>query len=126
MRKVIWGVVVVISLFAIFVIGVLLPPKKHTDEINREEGDRIVNALEAYHHANQAYPPELSQLMPKFIPQIPPQHRVNGETSPFHYQTSDNNRAYVLSFAEAPLGSFESDAVFEYDSHAQAWKNRRY
>jgi hypothetical protein len=126
MRKVIFGAIVVIGLFAIFVIGVLLPPKKHTDEINREEGDRIVNALEAYHRANQAYPPELSQLVPKFIPQIPPQHRANGETGPFQYETSDNHGAYVLRFNEAPLGSFESDACFEYDSRTQAWKNRMY
>lgn len=126
MRKVIFGAIVLIGLFAILVVGVLLPPKKHTDEINREEGDRIVNALEAYQRANHNYPPELSQLVPKFIPQIPPQHRASGETRPFSYQPGDGNRAYLLSFDEAPIGPFSSDAGYQYDSHTQAWKHRMY
>lgn len=117
--------IVILGLVAV-VVAVFLPGKTRTDAINREDGDRIVNALEAYQRANHTYPAELSQLVPKFIPQVPPQHRQNGELTTFHYQVSDDTRGYVLSYQEASIGPFSADAAFEYDSRVQEWKNHIY
>ena len=126
MRKFLIGVVVFIGLFAAFVIGVLWPPKARVDAINRENGDRVVNALLAYEHANHAYPAELKELAPKFIPQIPQVSRGSVDPIPFRYEPSDDKRAFVLRYDEAPLMSMGADAFFIYDSHTREWKNQLY
>jgi len=126
MRKFLLGVVVFIVLVTAFVGGVLWPPKARTDAINREDADRVVNALLAYEHANHAYPAELKDLAPKFIPQIPEVHRGSVGPHPFRYEPSDDHHAFVLRYDEAPLLSMGSDAFFEYDSRTRAWRNQLY
>src|SRR5690242_7451752 len=123
MRKTLIGGIVVVGLFVAFVLGVLWPPKQRTDAINREDADRIVNALEAYQRANHAYPAELKELAPKFIPQVPAEHHRNGNTVAFWYEPGDDKRSYVLRYDEAPLLSIGADAYFQYDSQSHAWKN---
>jgi hypothetical protein len=126
MRKPIGILVIGFLALIALIVGVFLPPKSRTDQINREEGDRIVNALLAYERANHAYPSDLKELVPKFIPQIPQQHRSTGSLKPFHYELGDNNHSFVLSYDEAPIGPFTSDATFEFDSKVRDWKNHVY
>lgn len=42
--------------------------------LNKERGDTIVAALDAYHAENAAYPATLSMLAPEFLPNIPFQY----------------------------------------------------
>ena len=127
MRKALGILALLVIGFIVFVGVVLSPPKDRADRANRESGDRVVKALQAFHTSRGKYPKELSELAPEFISPIPQQVRRNGSGLSFHYELAeDKSDSFVLSYDEAPLGMFNSDAAFEYNSRSGAWEHHTY
>lgn len=59
-------------------------------KIGNENGDRIVAACEEFHAAQGRYPKTLDDLVPQYLPSVPPAKYCLGWDGNFHYTNSDD------------------------------------
>lgn len=102
-----------------------LRKKSQLDRTKRANGEQIVRALEAYLKDHEAYPEKLEKLEPKYLPKVPWVTRSREDLNrPYNYEVSQDGKEFTLSYDEAPIGMFPSDAIFEYRSSSAAWEHK--
>jgi hypothetical protein len=80
---------------------------------SRANGDAVIAALHSYKSAYGRYPSRLSELVPKFIAEIPAP--IGGDN--WEYEPSEKDQDFWLSFDP---GVFRQGSV--YDTGRGAWK----
>lgn len=87
-------------------------------QVSKQRAATLMEALAAYHQAQHHYPDSLTQLVPRYLPQVP----VTGfgvlNPAPFRYYSSRitaDSTSYGLSYATGAL----MDAT--YNSHTRRW-----
>ena len=100
------AVVVIYKLVVIFVL---------TSE-NRQAGEEIVAAIEAFKQGNKRYPEKLAQLQPKYLGKIPPP----APGTNFVYAVSSDGTAAWFGYQTSGGG------LSEYDSGTRKWREIEY
>lgn len=61
-------------------------------------GNRIATAVENYYEDNNIYPKDLSELIPKYIDNIPKKKTTYDEGEDFVYYVTEGGKSYFLGF----------------------------
>jgi amino acid transporter len=82
---------------------------------SKQQGDKIVNALNNYRAIKNKYPASLEDMIPQFLINVPYSYMGYGNVK-FNYKLKDDGSGYILFFPNA--------AVFDtyYDIPLKEWK----
>jgi hypothetical protein len=85
------------------------------EQITQRHGDRIVQALQAYHAAQRSYPAALTDLVPKYLPGLP--NALTTQGMGWLYQT--DSQQYTLGYWHYP--SREEVILCRHRSTSPSW-----
>ena len=112
-------------LFLVAIVGfcgflnlVNAPSKGERDQQARADANQLIEALGAYYSDQDAYPPALDELTPRYLSRIP-EPQVGGA---FEYVPATGGRDFRLGYPEAPMGALPSDGFYSYEASSGQWR----
>lgn len=82
----------------------LLRPNRAGSERARRSAEQIIAACKAFHGKHGTFPEALEQLVPEFLPSVPPA-KYEGPHFGFTYETGPDSGRHVLGWTEViPFG----------------------
>ncbi|MFC1742596.1 hypothetical protein ACFL35_01275 [Candidatus Riflebacteria bacterium] len=92
--------------------------KSADDRYNRDSANKIIAALAEFKKDSNKYPEKLDALVPIYLRKLP---ALKFFKKPFTYQLTKNQKDFILSYPEVPLGLLPSDGFFAYHSNQRRW-----
>jgi hypothetical protein len=83
---------------------VILRPNRAGSERARKNAEQLIAACKAFHGKHGRFPEALEQLVPEFLPAVPPA-KYEGPHFGFTYETGPDGKRHVLGWTEViPFG----------------------